>query len=326
MTAAVLNITNGDRALETLQDAGVTGEWLPWRDILHEGPVPAGLSLTELSACRARFIAERHWSTPEQVQADFAERDALLAGCGRFDAVRLWFEHDLYDQLQLLQVLDALAERLPANTALTLLCADEYLGEGRDGMRPRFEALEAPVSRAQIQLAQRAWRAFREPDPEAWVHLLDEDTTALPYLDGTVRRVLEEYPQPGTGLSRTAYHALSLIAQGENRFSPLFAEYQKTEDRRFLGDLGFHWLLDTLAQGDAALLATGGPQPPVIDPRQTYELTDHGRAVMAGRASAYPLLVDGRWIGGVELRPERFWEWDPAAGLLIPRSVTTATG
>ena len=39
----MLFITNGDFAAGRIAASGLTGEILPWRDVLHEGPVPAGL-------------------------------------------------------------------------------------------------------------------------------------------------------------------------------------------------------------------------------------------------------------------------------------------
>jgi hypothetical protein len=58
----ILNLTNGDSAVQIMQDAGLPGIFLPWRDVLHEGPVPTDLSLDDLSAVRARFIGhDRGW-------------------------------------------------------------------------------------------------------------------------------------------------------------------------------------------------------------------------------------------------------------------------
>jgi hypothetical protein len=34
--------------------SGIEGQILPWRDVLHEGPVPASLSADELGEARAR--------------------------------------------------------------------------------------------------------------------------------------------------------------------------------------------------------------------------------------------------------------------------------
>ena len=102
----ILNITNGDSSVEIMNRAGVTGDMLPWRDVLHEGPVPLKLSLDELSAVRAKYISGQGWGNLEEIQKLFIDRDATLKSCYAYEKVVLWFEHDLYDQLQILQILD----------------------------------------------------------------------------------------------------------------------------------------------------------------------------------------------------------------------------
>ena len=96
----LLIITNGDDAVARMREAGIGSEILPWRDILHEGPVPPSLSLEELSAVRAQFLAQRGWLPEEELHAAFRSRDAMIRRHGEFESVVLWFEHDLYDQLQ----------------------------------------------------------------------------------------------------------------------------------------------------------------------------------------------------------------------------------
>ncbi|HMN87866.1 MAG TPA: hypothetical protein PKA74_18035, partial [Bauldia sp.] len=96
-TMASLIITNGDVAADLLAEAGRPGVILPWRDILHEGPVAAG-PLEALSAVRAPWLADRFGLDPAEVAETFAERDALMRRHGDFETVELWFEHDLYDQ------------------------------------------------------------------------------------------------------------------------------------------------------------------------------------------------------------------------------------
>jgi hypothetical protein len=51
----VVHLTNGDCAIPALRAAGVEGEILPWRWVLHDGPVP-GLPPDELRAVRGRFL------------------------------------------------------------------------------------------------------------------------------------------------------------------------------------------------------------------------------------------------------------------------------
>jgi len=77
-------------------------EVLPW---LHEGPAPVTHSLAELTDIRANYLA-RDGGDLDQTRTILQARDRGLARSTSFDRIVLWFEHDLYGQLQLLQVLD----------------------------------------------------------------------------------------------------------------------------------------------------------------------------------------------------------------------------
>ena len=63
----ILIITNGDSAVEAIKNSGIEANILPWRDVLHDGPVPSGLNLQKMAAVRARFIAECGWGKYNQI-------------------------------------------------------------------------------------------------------------------------------------------------------------------------------------------------------------------------------------------------------------------
>ncbi len=189
----MLHITNGDSAAELIKQPNTGGEVIAWRDVLHEGLVPAGLSLDEMSEVRAQFIAACGWGELENVRAEFNERAATIGGYGEHDELVLWFEHDLYDQLQLIQILHWLYQTasMPEliETTLNLISIDSHesvrdfhgLGqltpEAIAGLFPKRRPLEA----AQLDLGAAAWwKAFSSPDPTDVVAMLDEDTSALP--------------------------------------------------------------------------------------------------------------------------------------------------
>ena len=118
MLAAMLCVVPGNTAATQLAKAGLGDERLVWRDILHEGPVPAGLDLAALGAVRARFLAAAGWTTEAEALAAFAERDRALARFDRHDEVVLWLDGNLVNQLQLLQLLDWFAGREISATRL----------------------------------------------------------------------------------------------------------------------------------------------------------------------------------------------------------------
>jgi hypothetical protein len=94
-----LHVTNGDSAGNTLRQTALGGAVLPWRDVLHEGPVPAG-PRRELLQARAAFVSACGWGSKPSILASLERRDRRLVQALRDgQQVVLWFEHDLYDQL-----------------------------------------------------------------------------------------------------------------------------------------------------------------------------------------------------------------------------------
>ncbi len=83
----MLHITNGDSAAGLILSGGIGGEILPWRDVLHEGPVPGGLELEAVSQVRSGFIADVGWGSESEVVASFERRDT---GSGRWAARKKW--------------------------------------------------------------------------------------------------------------------------------------------------------------------------------------------------------------------------------------------
>ena len=307
-----LNITNGDCAADIMRKAGVPGDILPWRDVLHDGPVPDKLDLQQLSQVRAQFIIDRGWGEAEQIRQSFIERDRTLESVDQYKKVILWFEHDLYDQLQLLQILDWLGQNKPIKTDISIICVDQYLGTlSPQEMAALFE-YEKIVTEPQFDLAHIAWSAFRSDTPQKWFALLAADTSALPFLDGAITRQLEEYPACTNGLSRTAHLALDVIHQGETRPGRIFERNQASEARHFMGDSSFWIILNELLASSPPLLHL--PQAKQLSlpirPEQALTLTPAGKEVLSSRRNWLESIQLDKWIGGVHLSADNLWCWD----------------
>jgi hypothetical protein len=320
-----LIITNGDDAVARMREAGIRGEILPWRDILHEGPVPPSLSLEELSAVRAQFLAQRGWLPQEELQAAFRSRDATIRRHGEFESVVLWFEHDLYDQLQLIQLLDFFA--MERREGVYLIQAGTYLGlEKPKALKAHLHLME-PVTEAQLALGRLAWNGFRAPTPELWAGLLRGSTHILPFLRLAMLRLLGELPHPASGLSRTEAAILSLVSQGVKRPPELYEAFTESEEVVFMGDLSFYHALDTLGAGGAPLIAgfnglTFSPSMPE-EAREAYleaelSCTHLGIMVLSGKSDALQHRPVDRHIGGYQLQSSAPWRWCPETGQLLP--------
>src|SRR5215204_2671736 len=132
-----------------MQPAGIAGALPPWRDVLHDAPVP------DLPPHDLRARDER-----------------LAAAIAEGEPVVLWFEHDLYDQLQLIQILAGLPDR-PEH--VELICIGSFpgrpgfagLGELQPDELASLWQLRTAVTPEHVHLARAAWDVVRGGDPRA---------------------------------------------------------------------------------------------------------------------------------------------------------------
>jgi hypothetical protein len=314
----MLHITNGDAVAAGIRGIGLGGEVLPWRDVLHEGPVPADLTYNELRDVRSRYLAGQGWTNLERAREDLQGRDETLAQLPLGAFVVLWFEHDLYDQLQLLQILDYFATHGPRKLHLELICVGEFAGvvpfHGLGQLSPAQLAtlwpLRTLVSTPLLEAACQAWAAFRAPTPRPLVSFLEHCGRQLPFLPAALRRHLQELPSVEEGLSRSEKQILRSLEAGCQTDGALFRACQALEESPYLGDTPFFSYLKRLAGGPSPLLSLGEGVPG----NRSVERTAAGADVLAGRRDQVRLNGIDRWWGGLRLvGHEVRWRWHEAS-------------
>jgi len=326
----LLHVTNGESAANTLRRTTLGGAVLPWQDVLHAGPVPA-VPRPDLLRRRAAFLSECGWGGRRAILASLERRDEQLRRA--FDghvSVVLWFEHDLYDQLQLVDVLALAREEGATPSAIVV---DSF--PGKPGFRGlgelTAEELETlwpargDVGEGALETAADVWDAFRAHEPEALAGRVVRGTPALPLLGPALGRLLEELPALGDGLSTTERMALRAVAEGASTPVAAFLAAQELESAPFLGDAWFFRSLAELGRGSGRLLETEGadlPAPPPLGDGRLFagapvRLTQDGERVLAGDADRVELVGIDRWVGGTHVVPGGVWRWDAAAQRLI---------
>lgn len=308
-----LHITNGDSV--QIASTGLGGEVLFWRDVLHEGPVPTGLSLEKLAPIRARFLARYNSQGQAEILEQFRARDRALANFNNYQEVVLWFEHDLYDQLQLLQIMDWLAEQTSGRTTLSLIQADQYLGPLKPDQLAALYPNRHRITVAESKLAKRAWSEFRSPAPTGLFQLMGEDTAALPFLRGAIARHLEQFPSETNGLSRTERQILEIAESGVSKVSEIFHADQAREERIFMGDLTFFSYVQGLVELSVPLLEIIRDGNPFG--KTEVRITPRGRRVLHNEEDHIRLNGIDKWLGGVRMQGTKAWRWG-SSGLTPP--------
>ena len=324
-----LHVASGTCTTRTIEAAGIGGACSIWADPLYEGPVPGGLNDTQLLDVRRRYLAgpaDLTWSAwtgnnPSLDPAnDLRQWRATVGRHESYDELMLWFEHDLFDQLNLIQLLTWIRDHLPATKPVSLICIGSFPG------RPDFKGLgeltpdelaslletRRPINGPHYELARRAWRAFREPTPTPLDELRQDDTSALPFLAPAITRFLQEYPWTTDGLSRTERRLLELANGDGIALSRAFPRMHQGENVYYVTDSSLAALAETLSCTSPPLVTldlSREVESQVL--RGLVALTDTGRSVLAGQLDRVAMCGIDRWLGGVHLQSGRpLWRWE----------------
>jgi hypothetical protein len=133
----------------------------------------------------------------------FLDRDRVLE-VHRDGEYVLWFDSDLYDQLQIIQILARLDDLAVPAQRITLLCIGEHAGVARFGGLGELSAEQlrdltatnvcARLTPAALQSAACAWAAFRAPTPDGLGGIAATRSGELRFLGEAFDRLSREYP------------------------------------------------------------------------------------------------------------------------------------
>ena len=258
-----------------------SGRTQVWCDPLHEGPI-ADLPDDQLLRIRATAVARGLGEPPAAVEAEFKSWRAAVDADHAYDELVLWYEHDLFDQLNLIQLLARIGRDRPIRKPVSLVSIDSYPGhphfKGLGELRPediaRLFNERRRVTSEQFAVAARAWDAFRSQDRARMESLLLEDTSALPFLARALRRYLDEAPEQPGGLTRSERRLIDQLADGPIDIHTAWKRMHEGESAFYITDTSFWSLLKGLAERTPALIditlstaAATGLRPNAQSPR-----------------------------------------------------------
>jgi len=327
-----LIVTTDSSTAGAVQRAGIADLVVAIERRLVWGPLPSAAELDGFFAPRTTQPPGLHWldGTPSwRLEKSGAKDRGLLDLSAEYDSIELWPGPQPNAQLILLWLLDCCGHESAAASKLALRQLDVALGAVDPERVADLSALRVvKPGQDHLELAGRAWRAYRAATPQDWFELHKMDLSLLPQLEPCVVELLEELPAATTGLGATEARILTLIGPGELQPFDVFPGHQKRNERRVFDYWEVGTLLDGLARCRVPTVSGLEEGPFSLDMhndalrRARYKqsrlsLTDLGRVVLAGEEDFLRHNPIHRWWGGTELTNERLWRWDRESRLLV---------
>lgn len=235
-----IHVLPGDSVAEAFAAARLDGETVVCRECLVDGDI-SGETLVEFWDLRANFIEVHYGGDPLEYRERVAYELERLLEAGADDEVFLWFEYELFCQvnmwfcLSLLKSTEAKVFRvMPAGLepdkiwdGFGSMTADDFAGCFDE--RVEFTA-------ADVETAGELWQAFRDRDGERLLRLGEYRSSAFPFLKEVCRAAAEIESRPQEIVNE-------LLADGPTAIEDIFPEFRKRAGVYGFGDLQVERLL-----------------------------------------------------------------------------------
>jgi hypothetical protein len=325
-----LHIIAGPSAAACLQEglALSPDQVLVHQDLLSCGPLPSLDSLEDWRDVRETYLRSLDIEEPsvrfvDQDRDVFVNRERLRSA----STITLWLGTGLPEQLMLIWVV-ALLRRIEVDVGRSRIVQfgvdrqHEIVAVGV--LNPsRFKEHPHPIrlEESAIQEATTAWKAVTAPEPDLLSGFLADRTHSLPFLQRALTGLLHHYPDLVTGLNAWEYQLLRYVREEGPKATSVVAH-------TMAHDMDFpEWMADNyLFQRLHRLAENTLPKPLLTLSGDTVRLrgtevrlTEHGEAILAGKANAVEWNGIDEWVGGVHLDSRNGRAWFQTADTLVSR-------
>ncbi len=267
----VLHIFDGDSAAMLFPQTGINGEILTWRDELYDGPrtgeLPPG---DDELLSRAKYLegdnAAAGAPTVEQIYSYLKRQYRELKNSAESGThCVLWFDACLFDQSMLVHILACMS--VFGVGEAELICPETFPG------MPRFNGLgelsakqlaslydsRTPLCGIHFKYAERADYAFARRSPELLRRIAEERSAPLEFVPAAAQRLLEEIPDPDTGLGLLEKLAYESVCEGASTPAEIFKKTAgKDAPPQYWGDSRLWRILNRLASREKPLIKISG--------------------------------------------------------------------
>ena len=245
-----LHILNGDQLAHQLQGASYFQTHLVFREALIVGPVKS-TSLDAFWKIRTEFITSSYGVTAEEYKQKTISEIEQLHSLPEDAEICLWFEDDLFCQLNLWFLLSVLADwpkfKLFRVFPPTSTEENRWDGFGQatpDSLENCYQA-RVSLTTSDVALGKTLWEAYRNQDWEEFKSLSLQSSHCFQLLEAVCQAHLDRLP--GTdGLGKPERILHGILSTGKTDFSQLFQEFNRQAGIYGFGDLQVKGMYDRI--------------------------------------------------------------------------------
>ena len=225
----IFHITNGDYLANQLKETSIVGEIIVCREALVSGPLQSD-SLENFWKIRSEFILKNYNASTKSYYNKVVSEFEKMINIPEGSEVNLWFEDDLFCQVNLWFCISLLSEnkdvkiyRIFPKTSEK----DHWKGFSMSTNSDLEESLRSKVlfKEKDIEVALHLWESYQNQDKILLKQLSENESDCFRFLKEVIDAYLHTNPE---------IYIKNLIENGTTDFNSVFKKFQEE-----LGILGF---------------------------------------------------------------------------------------
>jgi len=292
--SSLLHITNGDSFTDKLKPLKLKGDIITWREMLCEGKTLTNVGSETFWKARFEFLSKNYKVSKSWFIEKTLKEYRSLCNHKQQDKIVLWFEYDLFCQINMLAVLSWLKTNRKY-AEISLVCSgkenddtDKMYGlcELDDEQLLNLYENRTILSQDDIEYADYVWQLYCSDNPIRLENLSDYGNYQFDYLSDAVKNHLMRFPTIKNGLNTM-----------ENNILQLSVDQKPTSKKALLqtilqnqGGLGF---------GDSQYERAINRLKPLFTSFNPVKITKKGKDILENQTSYYSCIQDNDvYLGG----------------------------
>lgn len=290
---SLLHITNGDSFTSKLESLPLKGDIITWREMLCEGKTLSTVGSETFWKTRFEFLNKNYKVSKSWFVEKTLKEYRSLCNHKQQDQIVLWFEYDLFCQINMLAVLSWLKTHR-RHAEISLVCSGKEdnteklyaLGELSDEKLLQLYENRTVLTQDDIEYADYVWQLYCSDNPIRLENLTDFENYQFDYLADALNAHLKRFPSIKNGLNAVEHGILDLaVAEKPKSKREFLGKILSTPNLYGYGDTQYDRLLTSLK--------------PLFSSFNPVRLTKAGKQVLGNEANYYANLRDNEaYLGG----------------------------
>ena len=291
--SSLLHITNGDIFTEKLKSLKLKGDIITWREMLCEGKTLTSVGSESFWKTRFEFLNKNYKVSKSWFIEKTLKEYRSLCNHKQQDEIVLWFDYDLFCQINMIAVLSWLkTHRRYAH--ISIVCTGDTDGLSKmshlsdldnEQLAKQYENKIA-LTQDDIEYADYVWQLYCSDNPIRLENLSDFSEFQFDHLSGAIKSHLHRFPSIKNGLNEM-----------ENSILTLARDKKAANRETFLANILHNQNL--LGFGDTQYQRAIGRLKPLFSSFKPVRLSKKGKDILDNKTSYYSCIQDNDvYLGG----------------------------